>query len=629
MNVFEQNIQFLKKKFPELVEIINERSEFSDYDVVSTKKDEPNLNIKHEGKHLSLHSKYNAQSEAVKWISTVQENTNDMEQLLVFGAGLGYFLEAVLQHAEVKQIIYYEPDAHIFNQMVRLRDIRSILSDQRIQMVAVGGHEYVSIELAHYVSTRMLGSLSVIAPPIYQRMYGDTLQQLKVQIQDAVMKEASNQQTHDKFNKQWLQNILFNLPYTINWPSLRFLKDKWKGTKTIIVGSGPSLEKDVHYLKSLKGKCFIIAAGSSVQALQNFGIDPDLVIAMDGGIANYFVFKKIDTSRSPILFINQLHHEILNIYKGQMIFSRFQNDSVSEYLLLDAQNVPCFRPTASVTGTALQVAAFLGSNEIILMGQDLSYPNNQFYSSGVNHLPETIKQRTLARANEWVANVDGGVNLTSAIMSIVRQNTEMNIKALALEGVRVINTSKGGAVIEGSEWMAMEELIIGLEHLAVMDFDIQNKINNQLPSNYKEQYAITINKVKLLIRQVESVNKKLAKIATCIQNLDSSCNIRNSKQVNLKLVEVNELWKWITVQDSFTVLYSFALSQHINKYMKFVPRIVETMDPFEKAKLIVQHLGELIEEILDFSPELESILIQSMHRLEKFNAKINGGTLSE
>lgn len=621
MSVFEQNVRFLKEKYPELVGIIDEHSDLNNYEVVSTKRGEPNLQIYHADKFLSLHSKYNAQSEAEKWISTLHGSYDDHAQVLVFGAGLGYFLESVLQHAKVKQIIYYEPDANIFNQLVRLRDIRSMLSDRRIKMVAVGGNEYVNVELAHFIATRMSGDLSVIAAPIYYKLHGDELRQLKEQIHAGVIKEATNQQTHEMFNKQWLQNILFNLPYTIKYPSLHFLKRHWNGMKAIIVGSGPSLEHDVHYLNSVKGKCFIIAAGSSVQALQHFGIEPDLVIAMDGGIANYRVFERIDTALSPMLFINQIHHKILDIYNSQMMFARFEDDPVSSYILPDVHTVPCFRPTASVTGTALQVAAYMGADEIILMGQDLSYPNNQLYSPGVHHLTEYMKQYSLNRANEWVTNVDGGVNLSTAIMTIIRQNIEMNIKALSIEGIKVINTSKGGAIIEGTEWMAMEELLPQLEQLSIIDFDIKSTIRNHLLLDHEEQYTITINKIKFLIRQVESVNKKLVAIASCIKSLDSSCNVRNFKQVDLKIVEVNRLWKWITSQDAFTILYSFALSQHINKYMKFVPGIVEAQNPFEKAKLIVQHLGELVDKILIFTPELENILIQSMERLVQLKSE--------
>ncbi|GAA0377905.1 motility associated factor glycosyltransferase family protein [Paenibacillus motobuensis] len=621
MSVFEDNLIFLKEKYPELIKVIDNLSEDNTYEMVETKTGEPNILINHKGKLLSLHSKYNAQSEAEKWISTVKEDIHKNESVLLFGAGLGYFMESVLQQTEVKQIIYCEPDIQIFNQMVRLRDIRPIFSDDRVKMVAVGDHEFVMAELAHYISTRMLGTLSVIIAPVYQRMYSESLIRLKNQIQGAVANESSNQQTHEKFNTQWIQNILFNLPYTIKYPSLAFLKDQWKGMKAIIVGSGPSLEQDIHHLNKLKGKCFIIAAGSSIQALQHFGINPDLVIAMDGGIANYRAFEKIDTNCSPILFVTQIHYKILDIYKDQMVYARFEDDPVSEYVLPNAQDVPCFHPTASVTGTALQVAAFLGADEIILMGQDLSYPNNQFYSSGVNHHTEAIIQRVLDKADEWVANVDGGRNLTTEIMVITRKNIEMNIKTLALEGVKVINTSKGGAVIEGTEWIVIEELLPQLEQLSISDFDIRDLVNNQLLSYQENEYTITFNKIRYLIKQVEDLDKKLGIITRGIQSLENNCKIRNPKQINQKLVEVNELWQWITRQDAFTVLYSFGLSHYINDYLKFVPAIVETKDTIDKAKLIVQHLGVLVEEMLDFTPELRSILIQSMERLEQFESE--------
>lgn len=621
MRTFENNYLFLKDKYPELVRVVDDYREDNKYEVVETKSGETNLQINYDGKLLSLHSKYKAQAEAEKWISTVQEDIAENEHMLVFGAGIGYFLEAVLQSVDVKQIIFCEPDIQIFNRMVRLRDIRPILGDDRVKMVAVGDHEFVMAELAHYISTKMSGSLAVIAAPIYQRMYGNALAHLKDQIQGAVINEASNQQTHEKFNKQWIQNILFNLPYTLKYPSLKFLKDHWKGMKAIIVGSGPSLEQDIHHLNKLKGKCFIIAAGSSIQALQHFGINPDIVIAMDGGIANYRAFEKIDTNCSPILFVTQIHHKILDVYKDQMVYARFEDDPVSEYVLPNAQDVPCFRPTASVTGTALQVAAFLGADEIILMGQDLSYPNNQFYSSGVNHHTEAIIQRVLDKADEWVANVEGGRNLTTEIMVITRKNIEINIKTLAQEGVKVINTSKSGAVIEGTEWIVIEELLPQLEQLSISNFDIRDLVNNHLLPYQENEYTIILNKIRYLLKQVEDSNRKLEIITKCIQSLDNSCKIRDSKRINQKLVEVNELWQWITRQDAFTVLYSFGLSHYINDYLKFVPAIVETKNPIDKAKLIVQHLGVLVEEMLDFTPELRSILIQSMERLEQFESE--------
>ncbi|GJM70144.1 hypothetical protein HMSSN036_23600 [Paenibacillus macerans] len=141
-----------------------------------------------------------------------------------------------------------------------------------------------------------------------------------------------------------------------------------------------------------------------------------------------------------------------------------------------------------------------------------------------------------------------------------------------------------------------------------------------MPTHYEDEYTTTLNKIRYLIRQVRDVNKKLEIVSRGIQNLDNGYKVRNTKQVNQKLIEVNELWQWITKQDSFTVLYSFGLSQHINNYMKFVPVIVETKNPMEKAKLIVKHLGILIDMMLEFTPELEKILLHSIERIEQSKA---------
>ncbi|GJM70142.1 hypothetical protein HMSSN036_23580 [Paenibacillus macerans] len=319
MNVFEKNIRVLEKKYPELIRVLDYwKEEDSAYELVLTRSNESNLQITKDGKAYTLHSKYSPVSEAEKWVAGLSDDRKNDDQVLIFGLGMGYFPEALLLSPQfIQRFILFEPDIKVFNWMIRSRDITSILEDERVKMIAVGDHEFVMAELAHYISTRMSGNLAVFAPPIYQRMYGNELVQLKDLIQGAVINEASNQQTHEKFNKQWIQNILFNLPYTIKYPSLHFLKDHWKGMKAIIIGSGPSLEKDAHYLNRLKGKCFIIAAGSSVQALQHFGVNPDLVIAMDGGIANYRVFEKL-------IQVGRLYYSLLRFIIKYWIFIRIR-----------------------------------------------------------------------------------------------------------------------------------------------------------------------------------------------------------------------------------------------------------------------------------------------------------------
>ncbi|MOA68001.1 hypothetical protein D3C78_1954190 [compost metagenome] len=56
--------------------------------------------------------------------------------------------------------------------------------------------------------------------------------------------------------------------------------------------------------------------------------------------------------------------------------------------------------------------------------------------------------------------------------------------------------------------------------------------------------------------------------------------------------------------------------------MRYVPEIVETKDSMRKGKLIQNHLGVLIEEIIKFNPEMKSIMERAIKRLNHFEAKI-------
>jgi hypothetical protein len=64
----------------------------------------------------------------------------------------------------------------------------------------------------------------------------------------------------------------------------------------------------------------------------------------------------------------------------------FDIDHLTHYLMKLTETDPIFASSATVTGTAIQAAVHLGCKEIIFIGQDFSYPNNQYYTEGVAHV---------------------------------------------------------------------------------------------------------------------------------------------------------------------------------------------------------------------------------------------------
>lgn len=622
--MFEQNLIYLKEMYPNLLNAVLNDTMDASYEVVPSANGMPNLKIQTGETVNYLHSKYDPEAEAEKWVANLSNNGTLTDQVLLFGIGMGYFLEALLGSQEVKRITVLEPDVQAFNVLLRQRNLQTILSDDKIKLMAVGDHELILAELAETITKTMTGELSIIAPPVYQRLHLDKLKWLREKVQESVINDLSNLQTYEKFQKTWLENILRNIPSTVKYPSVLSLKDVLKGGNVVIVGSGPSLEIDVHYLKELKKKCFIIAAGSSIQALQHFEIDPDLVVTMDGGRANSLVFRKVDSTRSPLVFITQTYFEVLETYHNDLAFATFVEDPVSEYLYRDHE-VPRFRATASVTGTALQLADYMGAKQIIMLGQDLSYPEDKFYSSGVRHLSEATKSNVLKGATDWVDNVHGGKNRSTPVMTLTRKNIEMNIKALELKGIRVINSSRGGAVIEGTDWIPMDVISKEMMGLPDMDLDIRQLMQARTESEQWELLQSMMDKLRRILQEAEKLEKLLRDLRKEVQKLERERNYRNLNSVSRGLVRVNERWQVITANESF-LFYSFGTSHFVNSYMKHVPAIVEAQNPLAKAELIVAHLGELVDQLLAFGPELKSLLSDSIERLETLAGDLNGIT---
>jgi hypothetical protein len=617
MSLFESNMRFLNKQYSSLIRLFgDEATEFSP--PLLTRNNEPNFQISLKENKYLLHSRYNAREEAKKWVQSLLENIKEVKHICIFGVGLGYFLEELLEECQAQDVFIFEPSVEVFEAWVNTRDISQVLSHPKIRIVAVGADPYLPLEIADEIAGHISGTFKLVVPPIYKRLYPELLINFETSLREMMIKSISNMQTNKLYENTWINNILFNLKTIIRTSSIWEMEDLWKGSnaKAIIVGSGPSLKKDVHYLHRLKDKCLIIAAGSSIQALQHFGIDPHFVVSMDGSATNNKVFDNIDTSRVPLVFCPQVYYKIIDQYQSEKYYVGFENDPITQYIL-GKNEMPNFLSTSTVTGTAIQVAAFFGVKEIILMGQDLSYTEDEYYAPGVNHVAEEEKSKYIKNTDIWVENVEGGRNKTTGSMEVLRQDVELLVQVMKHRGVNIVNTSKKGAVIQDTTWISMDDLFPQLEMLESREYVPSKYLSIPNDADQEVKRNEIIIKIASVLKANENLSNTLQKLITSFNKLQKVLSIRNYNKVNHEILKINELWNDITKQDVFNVFYSYSLSHHINIYMRYVMEIVETNNIFKKAELIILHLGSLVHKMKEFSPELESAIQSSIKRLEE------------
>lgn len=619
----KQNLDYLKKNFPNLYEFAKDQTyDKEKYLIQESKNSEANICVVSEHDRVFMHSRYNPTNEAESWVASISEDVAEIKNILIFGLAGGYHLQSLINRFPNKKIYIYEPDYQLFLASLEARDMRSIFLHSNIATLAVGKDQSVRHELLTYISFQVSESFKFLIIPIHKKLYSGVVEDFIADTEKILRAYRTNLGTVTNFQLNWPENILLNMVKTLKSPSIKGLQSSCNGLTSIIVGSGPSLKHDINYLRKLKNHCLIIAAGSSIQALLHHQIEPHLIVSMDAGEPNLDVFKDLNVSHIPFLYVPFIKHEILEMHDENLIHVLFDSDLISSYLLDSIQDLPRFVPTATVTGTAIQAAIYLGSNRIVFMGQDLSYPNDQFYVEGVDHISEEKISEKLLGATEIIENVNGGINRTTKQMAFTLKNLE-DLLGVFPE-VQFINTSKIGAKIKNTMWQDIEEVYNSLK-MNQLENDWFHKV---LKNNLKYYDTQTINniidKIHKTKDEIQGVEEKLELLHKSLSKLDK-CVKSNKRNVGEILLDIDKSWKWITNQRVFDQIYFFGMQHYMSVYMRHVPEIVAEQDIKKKAALISRHLGTLVNRLILYTAAYLSYFGEAIKRIDhRFPRVIEG-----
>ena len=589
---YSDNVLFLKDTYPSIYEVIrNFERDTETYRLNESRNGLPNIEIKTETGAFSLYSQYDPMTEAQRWVESIRSEVANAKNVLLFGFGFGYHAEAFVQQFPDKRLYIYEPDIQIFKAAVEVRKLKPILNKETIGAFAIGDGLHVYLGLLDIVAKTVTDSFLLLAVPVYQRKFKNLFQEMLKEASKLILAHRGNLATYFKFQFQWTHNVIMNFPHVVRTPGLSMLEGVCKDVPAIIVGSGPSLGEDLPVLKRLKGRCMIIAAGTSVQALVKHGIIPDLAVSIDGGEPNYRAFKDIDLTAMPFLYCSTVHAKILDKPIKAPIYVHVNSDSLTPYLLGERFKFPQFITTASVTGTAIQAAVYLGCNPIIFTGQDMSYPNDSFYTEGVDHIEKEVLISTVQDATESVENVTGGTNKTTKKML----NTLYDIERLLqlFPGKTFYNASRYGAKIKGTEFMPLEKWA---ESLTLSKREEQWFL--ELVSGLKqdpELLSYGTSRMRELTSQLRRYSERLDEFGHCFEALKQASNNSDSIRVVQLLQKVQTYWSELTGSELFQKVISFSLQGNLLIFTRYVGIITNETDPMKKAKLIITHISSLVE----------------------------------
>lgn len=422
-----------------------------------------------DGSAVLLASARDPATEAARWVDSVLDDGRDEHTIAVVGCGLGYHVAELLRRRRGGLVVVIDPDPAAVHAALRCRNFAADLLTRRLTFVVAGERTDLFDPLAPHGVELMLGTHLTQHPATgrarpaacsrLQRLFTEYLHFVRTSVGTALDISAAS-----------TNNVLCNLPTYLAWPGVEPLKGAWAGRPGVCVAAGPSLRKNMHLLKALKGRAVVIAVQTVLRPLLEAGIRPDFVTALDYSPVSRRFYEGLDELPDVTLVVDAKVHPIVpDSFPGPRRI--FQNAFAARLLEpFDAarQALPAGSTVAHLN---LYLAQHLGCDPIVLVGQDLGFTDNVYYAPG-NPI-HSVWAGELNRFNtlemmEWQRIVrmrtglrrapaqDGGEVYTDAQMFTYLQKFERDIAACP---AKVINATEGGVVIAGAEMMSLAEVI--------------------------------------------------------------------------------------------------------------------------------------------------------------------------
>jgi len=216
----------------------------------------------------------------------------------------------------------------------------------------------------------------------------------------------------------------------------------------LIVGSGPSLEQNLDFVRSVRDRVILMASGSSLAVLLRNGIVPDYQAVLERARGNYERHKELaqefNLKQITAILTTTIWPGSADYFKDAVFFLRPALSPLGVFCHTDAEILNGEGP--QVTNTAFAFATRMGFTEIYLLGVDLGARDPNRPRAERAWLTPGLKQRELTIP---VRGNFGRTVYTDNGLIQQRVTIENQIEKLRRKGGKVYNLGDG-VLIAGS-----------------------------------------------------------------------------------------------------------------------------------------------------------------------------------
>ncbi|MDF9409141.1 DUF115 domain-containing protein [Pelotomaculum isophthalicicum JI] len=455
---YRDNMRALKEHYPELARRVEQCAFTPRYRVVPSLRPDGTPNLYCTEKDLLYYDNTDPLKDAKLQLKTLK--LKNAKLAVCLGIGLGYevlyFSTDIADSVNTKEIIIIEKDLEIFKLACCYTDLASIIANPRVFLLIGASENDLFIPLKKnlakggFIYLRALKSVYHPSSLHLNKLYYITVLKTIREVSSQTVLGFGNSPEDSLIG---IENMLANLSVIIRNPGINRLFGAFKDKPAIVVATGPSLNKNKHLLKGLENRALIISVDASLKILLDMGVKPHMVTALERVIDVQRFFKDIPTGELEEVYLAAcpvIRKEVYDIYTGPKIivyrsFDHFKWLGVDRGML----NIK-----ASSGNMAFKIAAALGCNPIILLGQDLALSRD-----GETHARGHALGENQKAYHSDVLEVPGNDGMPIKTNTTFYGFLKGYEEDIAEYKGTCINATEGGAFIQGTQVMHFAEVI--------------------------------------------------------------------------------------------------------------------------------------------------------------------------
>lgn len=341
---------------------------------VSAKDGNPVLKALAREKEFFLSSRYFPVAEAEKLADNL---TFKNPTVIIIGLGNPYLVYSISRKNPDKRIVVVEPSKDIFEAVRSRRELIRLVTTSNVEIKLIEEDS----ELKDLLSS--MDYFDFYIHPQYKTILS-SVREFELIIRNAVIKAEVNRNTLRKFGNVWVKNFILSVGEVLSSKGVKSAFGAFRGIDVVIVGAGPSLDKDAPTLKRLYSSSVLVSVDTSASYLSSIGLKPDIVITVDPQLKN-FIYNILNKDYTNTIFVcDTLYPPI--IYKFVPKRNIFTFDSPLKVWNFIREEFGIEKGEVLVGGSvicsAVDLAHKIGARRILLMGADLSFPNGRIYAKG-------------------------------------------------------------------------------------------------------------------------------------------------------------------------------------------------------------------------------------------------------